>query len=132
MAKKARQTKQQKAQSQGDSENLQSSVAGPSNLFKEMNISMKKRRDKKRQELRRQHKLQTKKAEESIRDTYRVNKSAFDEHRSSKMKRLSELIRRRNEVEVKIISLLQTARDRYEAASGGLDAALEKGVANLR
>ena len=102
---KTRNRRSKVAEPQEDSQNPESSKIKPSSLFKEMNISVsgrcivvtrvelpfplslgidldgspqiEKRRNGKRQELRRHHKLQAKKAEERIREAFRVDKSAL-------------------------------------------------------
>lgn len=55
-----------------------------------------------------------------------------DQYRSSRMGKLSELVKKRSELELQIITLLQSTKDRYEATNSGITASLEKRLANLR
>lgn len=48
------------------------------------------------------------------------------------MRKLSELVKKQCELEVKIITLLQSTRDAYEAINNSMGAALEKRLAGLR
>lgn len=47
------------------------------------------------------------------------------------MVKLSELVKRRSELEVKIINLLKIANDEYETAHSSMSASLEKRLAVL-
>ena len=48
------------------------------------------------------------------------------------MRKLSELVKKRSEIEVKMITLLQSARGKYEAINSGISNSVEERLANLR
>ncbi|KLJ07685.1 hypothetical protein EMPG_16846 [Blastomyces silverae] len=99
-------------------------LSNPADIFKDLSSAAEKRNKDKWQRLSAQHKAQVKKTEEGIQSIAHSNKSALLRHRRAQIKRLSDLVKKRTEIETEIVADMQRLGDLYEAASGELNSVL--------
>ncbi|KAK2788931.1 hypothetical protein FQN52_006464 [Onygenales sp. PD_12] len=131
-ARRGRQQKPTTAASDGEPAPGSSSPAlAPTDLLKSLDHAVEKRNKDKRQKLRAQHKAQVRKAEEEIRAAAQSDKLALSKYRRAQIKRLSELVKRRTEIELDIAAHTQKLNDLYEAVHGDLSFVLEHRLSSL-
>ncbi|KGY15690.1 hypothetical protein PABG_11344 [Paracoccidioides brasiliensis Pb03] len=104
----------------------------PADLLKDLSSAVEKRNKHKWQKLRAQHRAQVKKTEEGIQTMAYSNKLSIMRHRRAQIKRLSELVKKRTEIELAIVAEMQTLGDLYETVHGELELVLSRRISNLK
>ncbi|ODH33882.1 hypothetical protein ACO22_03245 [Paracoccidioides brasiliensis] len=108
----------------------------PADLLKDLSSAVEKRNKHKWQKLRAQHRAQVKKTEEGIQTMAYSNKLSIYaqsmRHRRAQIKRLSELVKKRTEIELAIVAEMQTLGDLYETVHGELELVLSRRISNLK
>ncbi|PGH06585.1 hypothetical protein AJ80_08144 [Polytolypa hystricis UAMH7299] len=96
----------------------------PTTMINDLNNSVEKRTKNMRQKLRAQHRSQIRKMDGDIRARFRTNKLVLAKYHRSELKRLSDLVKKRTELELKILSSIHGLNDAFEAATRELDTAM--------
>ncbi|PGH01275.1 hypothetical protein GX51_05330 [Blastomyces parvus] len=106
--------------------------SNPADIFKELNSAVEKRNKNQWQRLRAQHKSRIKKTEGAIQSMAHSNKLVLIRHQRAQIKRLSDLVKKRTEIETEIVADMQRLSDLYEAANGELNSVLTRRLSYLQ
>ncbi|WEW60114.1 hypothetical protein PRK78_005599 [Emydomyces testavorans] len=100
-------------------------------LLKALNKPIEAVNKSARRKLQAQHKARVKKAEEGIKQSLRPQESTCSEYRISQLNRLLDLVKRKTEIETRIIAQLQSLSHLYGAASDKANATVSTRLSDL-